>query len=110
MNSPIKVTDEVVVLAKVNYNRDEIVLQNTGEKDVFIKKILPGKPDVVPSNTSYDYVLKGTKQHGNDDKSGNGNDNKQEEYSELKLTSIARFLAVTESGCSHVAVMETIKL
>lgn len=89
------VTTTITVLAPVRRDRWEIILQNTGKETVYIKKILPGMPDVAPTPTNFDHELGGAEGEGHDGDI-------------LKLRSIARFLAVTSKGSSSVAVMETV--
>jgi hypothetical protein len=100
MTSPVTVGTTTTVLAEINYKRNEIVLENTGNKTVYLKKVQPYSSIPIPSPTSYDYVLE----------AGVGDDNERDtkSMSVLKLKSISGFVAVTGSGTSTISVMQTV--
>ena len=56
MTSPITVTTTPILVAPLNVNRREIIFQNTGNRDIYLKK-QTGRCPVVPSITNYDHKL-----------------------------------------------------
>jgi hypothetical protein len=106
MTSPVTVGTTTTVLAEINYKRNEIVLENTGNRTVYLKKVQPYSSMPIPSSTSYDYVLEAGGNNGNDDDKDNERNTKS--MSVLKLKSISGFVAVTGSGTSTISVMQTV--
>ena len=56
MTSPITVTTTPLLVAPLKVNRREIKFQNTGNRDIYLKK-QTGRCPVVPSITNYDHKL-----------------------------------------------------
>ena len=98
MASPVIVGTTPVLLIPVNVSRKNVVIQNTGTNDVYIKRWPPGTVQPVPSASNYDFVLMA--------KPGEGN---KEDWI-FQTESVSAFVGVAATQTTTVAVMETVKV
>lgn len=99
MNSPVNVTTTPILLIDKNSKRKMVILQNTGNEPVYVKK-WPYTSNLapIPSVTNYDFVLYAKPGEGNKDESI------------YQIESISAFVGVTATKTSTVAVSETVKV
>lgn len=97
MASPILVNTVATLIVNKNKNRKNIIFQNTGTEPILMKKQIVGGTESTLSLTNYDFVLA----PGVFEDDGSG--------TIIQIETISAFYAMTASGTSKLAIMETVK-
>lgn len=98
MASPITVGTTPVLLITVNTKRKNVIFQNNGKEEIYVKRWPPGTPAPIPSATNYDFILCPDKEEGT-------------LCGEIFSTeSISAFVAVSGKNTAPVGVTETVKV